>query len=407
MRYVTDTAILTVGIQCLIHLVLCAQLVAEHACGGRAVNAFGLLVNLGFHDGILFYILRQGGAVHALHSCVKQTTLCQLAHQIQHTSGTSTLLHAVLLAVRRQFAKERSLARETVNIAHGEVHLGFLCHGQQVQHGIGACAHGNVKGHGIEECGTGGNGTGQHAFVAILVIRHGILHNLSGSLLHQFHTIGMGGQDGSVSRQRKSQTFCQVVHAVGGEHARAASATGTGAVFHLCQLGIVHGGVCALDHGGNQIQILTLIFSGLHGTSGHKYGRDVQTHRRHQHSGGNLVAVGDADHGIGLVGVAHILYAVGNDVAAGQRIQHTVVAHCNTVVNGYGIEFCRIASHLLNLGLDNLSGFVQMGMSGNKLGKTVHNGNDRFAELFTLHSVGHPQGTRSCHTATFRADSAA
>jgi hypothetical protein len=53
----------------------------------------------------------------------------------------------------------------------------------------------------------------------------------------------------------------------------------------------------------------------------------------------DLVAVGDADHGIGLVGVDHIFHRVGNDVSGGKRIKHTVVPHGDAVVDGDGVEF--------------------------------------------------------------------
>ena len=67
------------------------------------------------------------------------------------------------------------------------------------------------------------------------------------------------------------------------------------------------------------------------------------------------------------MGIDHILHRVGNDITAGQRIEHTVVTHGDTIVDGNRIELCRIAAHLLNLLADNLSDLMEMGMTGDEL----------------------------------------
>ena len=81
------------------------------------------------------------------------------------------------------------------------------------------------------------------------------------------------------------------------------------------------------------------------------------------------------------------------------------MSHGNTVINGDGVELCRITSHLFNFLFHNLSSLMQMSVTRNKLSERIDDGDDRFAELFTLHAVGYPQSTCSSHTATFSADS--
>ena len=83
----------------------------------------------------------------------------------------------------------------------------------------------------------------------------------------------------------------------------------------------------------------------------------------------HLVAVRNADHGIGLMSIHHIFNRVCDNVARGQRIEHTIMSHRDTIVNGNGIELSGIAAHLFNLFTDNLSYLVQMGMTRYKLGK--------------------------------------
>ena len=78
-----------------------------------------------------------------------------------------------------------------------------------MKHGIRRATHGDIERHGIEECITGSNITGQHALVTILIVGEGVLHNLTRCLLEEFHTVGMSGENGSVSWQRQSDSLCQ------------------------------------------------------------------------------------------------------------------------------------------------------------------------------------------------------
>ena len=82
------------------------------------------------------------------------------------------------------------------------------------------------------------------------------------------------------------------------------------------------------------------------------------------------------------------------------------MTHCNTVVDGDGIELSRIAAQLLYLCFYDLSYLVQMSMTRNELGKAVYDSDDGFAELLSLHAVSNPKSTCSSHTTAFCADSA-
>jgi hypothetical protein len=80
------------------------------------------------------------------------------------------------------------------------------------------------------------------------------------------------------------------------------------------------------------------------------------------------------------------------------------VTHSYTVVHSDGVELGRIASKLLYLSLNNLTDFVQMGMTGHKLGERIDYGNDGLAELLPLHAGSYPKGTGSRHTTSFCAN---
>ena len=214
----------------------------------------------------------------------------------------------------------------------------------------------------------------------------------------------MGGHDGAVAGKGQADGFGEAVHGIGGEHAGAAAASGAGRRFNGGYFGIVLGRVGRLDHRVNQVQTVFSADTGFHRSAGHENGGDVQPHGGHQHTGRNLVAVADADHRIGLVGVYHIFYAVGNDIPRGEGVEHSVVSHGNAIIHGDGVEFGRKAAQFADFFLDQLPDFVQVGVAGNKLREGVDHGNDRLAHLVGLHSGRVPERPGSGHPPAFEGD---
>lgn len=137
----------------------------------------------------------------------------------------------------------------------------------------------------------------------------------------------------------------------------------------------------------------------FHRSAGNEHHRDVQAQRCHQHAGGDLVAVADAHQRVGTVRVDHVLHGVGDDLAAGQRIQHAVVAHRDAVVHGDGVEFLGDAADLLDLARDQLAEVLQVHVAGHELGEGVGDGDDRLVEVSILHAGGAPQGAGAGHVA--------
>ncbi len=88
--------------------------------------------------------------------------------------------------------------------------------------------------------------------------------------------------------------------------------------------------------------------------------------------------------------VYHVFYGVCDDIPTRKRVQHTVVSHGNTIVDGYGVEFGSIASHLFYFLFYNLSNLVQVCMSWYELGEGVYNSYDWFTELFMFHTCCDP-----------------
>ena len=79
------------------------------------------------------------------------------------------------------------------------------------------------------------------------------------------------------------------------------------------------------------------------------------------------------------------------------------MTHCNTIIDGDSIEFCCETTHLLYLGLHDLTYLMQMSMTWHKLCKRVDDSNNRFAKLFMLHACGHPESAGASHSSSFSA----
>ncbi len=139
--------------------------------------------------------------------------------------------------------------------------------------------------------------------------------------------------------------------------------------------------------------------AGFHRAAGDEHHRDIQAQGSHQHAGGDLVAVGDADNGVGAVGIDHVLDRVGDDFAAGQRIEHAVVTHGDTVVDCDGVEFLGDTAGLLDFPRDQLAQILQVNVARHELGEGVGDGDDRLLEVFVLHAGSAPQGAGAGHVA--------
>ena len=86
-------------------------------------------------------------------------------------------------------------------------------------------------------------------------------------------------------------------------------------MFHNFEFLVAYCWVTTLNHGGYEVSVLAVYLASLHWSAADEYSRDVKAHGSHEHTRSNLVAVRYAHHGVSLVGVDHVLYRVGNDVA--------------------------------------------------------------------------------------------
>ena len=228
----------------------------------------------------------------------------------------------VFLGARRDFTQLRYFAGELIDITHGEVDFRFLCRRQQVKYGVSRSAHRDIQRHGVFKRRLTGDVTRQCAFIILFVVTFGQFNNAFTGIEEQLLTVSVGCQQRAVARLRQAQSFGQAVHRVSGEHPGTRSAGWTGGTFNLIALGVRDFRVCALDHRINQIELDDLIgqfgFPGLHRAAGNKDHRNIQAQGSHQHPRGDFVAVRDADHGVGAVGIDHILNGISDQFARWQ-----------------------------------------------------------------------------------------
>src|SRR5690606_33657388 len=147
----------------------------------------------------------------------------------------------------------------------------------------------------------------------------GDIDNQLAGVLVQVLAGGVGGQGGTVARQRQAHGFGQAVHRVGGEHARAGTTGRASRLFDAQQVCIRDVFIHRLGDGVNQVQgAHSAIDQGgtarFHWAAGYEDGRDVQAQCGHEHAGGDLVAVGDADQRVSTVRIDHVLHRVRNQI---------------------------------------------------------------------------------------------
>ena len=61
----------------------------------------------------------------------------ELAQNGQYTTGSVNVFHVIKRCAGSNFAQLRYVAGKCIDISHGEIELGFLRSGEQVQNGVG------------------------------------------------------------------------------------------------------------------------------------------------------------------------------------------------------------------------------------------------------------------------------
>jgi hypothetical protein len=209
-----------------------AAVLAESHLGGHAAGRGLVEVEhrqvVGLHHVPDLQGAAQGLAVHRVAVAVDQAGPVQFAQDGHDAAGPVHVFHVVELGGGGHLGQVGHLARQAVDVLHGEVDARLPRRRQQVQHGVGGAAHGDVQAHGVLEGLEAGDVARQGAGVVLLVIAPGQVHGQPAGAQEQLPALGMGGQQGAVAGQGKPQGLGQAVHGIGGEHAGAGAAGGAG-----------------------------------------------------------------------------------------------------------------------------------------------------------------------------------
>ena len=254
---------------------------------------------------------------------------------------------------------------------------GFGGDGRKVQAGVGGAAHGHVHGQGVFEGGRRQDVPRQD----VLLVK---LHDLPAGPPGDGHPGPGGGRGEGVVGDGHAEGLGQDVHAVGGPHHGAGARSPDGHFLEGRQLFGWHLAPFHQAFGLHQVVVadaLAVEAAGVHGPAGDEERRDVQPGGRHQHTGGDLVAVGQQHHGVEGVGGDHDLDRVGDELAAGHGHAHARMSGGQAIADRDGGELERGAAGLGDAELDGLAQGVQVDVAGHELVEGVHHGHQGLVEV--------------------------
>ena len=298
-------------------------------------------------------------------------------HHRQNAAGVIKVFQMVIPA-RSQMAEIGHLGRDPVGDEDIQVDPRFAGDRRKVQHRIGRAAEGHVDGEGVFK----------------RLLRHDVqrpdilfeqLHDPISRFFGKPIPLGIDGGNRAVPRKAHSDRLGEAVHAVGGVHPRTGAAGGTRIVFPVKQLGIVDRpkgvGTDRLEHPRKVDRLDSILFSGKHRTAGNEDRGNVDPGSGHQHSGDDLVAVGNENQCVEGMGVGHYFDRVGDQLPAHEGVLHSRVPHGDSVADPDHREGDGVSSAVADPALHRLDDPIQVDVPGNDLIGSADDSDDRHMDL--------------------------
>ena len=104
-----------------------------------------------------------------------------------------------------------------------------------------------------------------------------------------------------------------------------------------------------------------------HGTSGYKYGRNIDPGSSHQKSRYILITVWHHNKGIKLMCKCHTLCRISDQVSGYQRVLHTYMSHGDSITDSNRRKYNRYTTCFCHAKLDSIYDLVKVHMSRNDL----------------------------------------
>ena len=253
----------------------------------------------------------------------------QLLHHDGHAADLVQAYHRIG-AVRLEIADQRHAFADLLDALDGDRHLCLARDGEQVKIHIGRSAHRIDRGDGVLE------GLLRHDVARTDAGFHQMVERIDRCLRLGAH-VGMdvaarlvvGGMRGA-ARQHHAHRLGDRAHRVGGEHRAAGAAARHDVAFELEQFlardtaGLVGGPAFDIVHDGEVVALgrpgAERDAAGRAGAGIEDQAEGVGAGERHQGGGAGLVAAGDHDHRVAVMGVVADLETVGYDVARHQAV---------------------------------------------------------------------------------------
>src|SRR6478672_5052412 len=87
--------------------------------------------------------------VNRWYVCMQESSPIQFTKNSRDTTRPMHIFHMILGRIRCDLAELGHLAREAIDVSHGEVDTCFLSRRQQVQNRVGGTTHRDIEHHGI------------------------------------------------------------------------------------------------------------------------------------------------------------------------------------------------------------------------------------------------------------------
>ena len=326
-------------------------------------------------------------AVHCAGAGVDEPQFIQPLHHGAESAGV-VQVHQTVDACRIQLHQMGHGVGNGVDAPQVEGDPRLMADGGQVQHGVGGAAQGHVCGQAVSD------GLFRDDVPGADVLSHQVHHPHTG-VLGQKDPLAFHGGNGAVAGEAHAQQLRHAVHGVGGEHTGAGAAAGAGVLHDVLGLLLRHlpgaDGAGGLE-GVRQGHLFSVGTARQHGAAGAEDSREIQPQGGHQHTGHDLVAVGDEHQAVKGVGIGHDLHGVGNVLPGGQGVEHALVVHGDAVADADGRELDGGAAGHADAGLHRLGDLVQVHVAGNDLIFGADHADDRPVQFLLGQAQGPEQG---------------
>ena len=278
----------------------------------------------------------------------------------------------------------RDLLANLIPVVHGNGAAGCVADCSEVEHGVGRPTKSHIKRHAVT------NGMLVDDVERGDVLRYKF-HNLHTRMLCKANALRVHSRDSAIAGKGDSQTLRQAADRVRGEHARAATASGTCGVLEPLALFFGHSASGYLTHRvkqGVQVGFISaLVTTGKHGAAGNKDRRNVQTTSGKKHARNNLVTRRNEHHTIKLVTLHNALNRIGNNLTASKGEMHTLMVHGDAVAHADSGCLQRRTTRHADTCFNSFSDLIQVIMAGNDVIGRRDNGDEWALDLLIGQTV--------------------